>query len=245
MLAGTVAAGLAQNQLSPSQTTLLSAEAPAPAVIGGEPTDVSSTSIAFTEFMKLVQASIEERVLLTFVTNNPDVFRLGVDQIVWLGDAGISKEVINAMLAHDLEVSSRQSSLAGPVLSTPPAPIRIMWPASWLASNAPTTTQPAKGPAPSPTPVALSTQPPLGVAQPLPAPSTRTSSTAAAGTADGIAGPGVSQVSVTGEEAQQADSSPSADSADRPSDYWRSPYPVRLPYPVKLLDPIVIMVRPR
>jgi hypothetical protein len=244
MLAGTAVAGLAQNNLGFSQTTVPSAEVPAPTLLGFEPSGIASTSPAFSEFVKLAQAGIDERVMLMVVTNTADAFSLGVDQILWLRDVGVPKEVINAMLAHDMDVNSRQLSLAAAAPSTAAAPTRIAWPASWLASSAPTTAQPAKDPAPSPTPISFPTPTPPAVARASASLPTQTSAVAAVEPATGLAGTGFSPGGAAGAGAQQPGSLPTVDAAQQPSEYWGNPYPVRLPYPVKLLDPIIIMVRP-
>jgi hypothetical protein len=243
LLTAAAVGGLAQNNPDTSRLTVPSADVAA-FLHGFQATDPASTTPAFTEFAKLALAGIDEQVMLSLITNTPDAYKLGADQIFWLRDVGVSKDVINAMIAHDLEVNSR---LVAQTLAAPTAPIRVAWPASWLKPSAPAEAPPAKTaistPAPSlsspPTSVPATNRPPL--LPPAPAPS---SSVAAAEPTNGVVSPGSSAMSAAGGGREPLASLSTVDVEEQPLEYWQNPYPVRLPYPVKLLDPFIIMVRP-
>jgi hypothetical protein len=239
LAAGTVGC-FAQDNPEIPRLTVSSPEAAAALVQEFQATDPATTTPAFTEFAKLALAGIDEQVMLRVITNTPDAYRLGVDQILWLRDVGVAKEVINAMIAHDLEVNSRQVAQA---LATPSPPVRIPWPASWLKpADAPVRTAvkvnpQASTPAPAP-PSKLLTNRPASAPPALPM-------TVAVGEpVQAPAGAGFSPTTGSVGEVPSVGRIPSEQKEEATSEYWRNPYPVRLPYPVKLLDPIIIMVTP-
>ncbi|HWX18379.1 MAG TPA: hypothetical protein VN578_00605 [Candidatus Binatia bacterium] len=68
-------------------------------------------SVWFTEILKLAQAGIPDRVMLSFI-DSAGTFNLGADQIVQLRDLGVCDEAISAMMEHDFEIASGPQPLA-------------------------------------------------------------------------------------------------------------------------------------
>jgi len=62
-----------------------------------------------TDIVRLVQSGIDESVLVAFVRTSGQ-FNLTSDQIVFLNELGLSWQVIDAMLEHDLRLASIQTS---------------------------------------------------------------------------------------------------------------------------------------
>src|ERR1043165_2835302 len=109
-------------------------------------------SPAAGEVTKLVQAGVDSNVILAYVTNSPNTFRLEADEIVYLKDLGMSPEVVTAMIQQDQRI--KQASLAGTtVASTQPASV---WAAGVVA---PSNGVPAE-PAPAAQPSTATTVPP-------------------------------------------------------------------------------------
>jgi hypothetical protein len=70
------------------------------------------------EIQRLVQAAVEERVILLYITNSAGVFNLSPDQIIYLKNASVSPSVLNAMIWHDQKLVAGNPSPAG--AATPP-----------------------------------------------------------------------------------------------------------------------------
>ena len=231
--------GFAQNNPEIPRLTVSSPEAATALLQEFQATDPASTTPAFGEFAKLALAGIDEQVMLRVITNTPDVYKLGVDQILWLRDVGVSKEVINAMMAHDLEVNTRQVVQA---LATPSAPVQIAWPASWLkspdlrATKTAAASSQSKASTPSP-PSATATN---RIPSPPPAPALPE---ATVESVKALSGLDLSQTRSVSEVSGMR-KNPTEQEQELAFGYQSNPYPVRLPYPVKLLDPIIIMVTP-
>src|ERR1035441_9378741 len=49
------------------------------------------------EVIKLAASGVEESVIMSFVTNSPSPFNLGVEEIIFLNDIGVSGSVVTAM----------------------------------------------------------------------------------------------------------------------------------------------------
>ncbi|MEY2466059.1 MAG: hypothetical protein QOD03_580 [Verrucomicrobiota bacterium] len=71
-----------------------------PASALGTATNVN-VSPAVAEIVKLVQAGVDESVLLSFATNSGSIFDLSSDDIVYLNDIGVPGSVVTAMIQHD------------------------------------------------------------------------------------------------------------------------------------------------
>ncbi|HUS34410.1 MAG TPA: DUF6600 domain-containing protein [Verrucomicrobiae bacterium] len=61
--------------------------------------------------IKLVESSLDEKVVLTFVQQTPTKFELDADEIVYLSDLGVPSTVIAAMLKHDGDDPSKAETL--------------------------------------------------------------------------------------------------------------------------------------
>jgi hypothetical protein len=81
------------------------------------------------EVLKLAQADIDAGIIQSYISGCPDAFNLDADQIIALTDAGVSSDLINAMMAHDknlaaADVSQPATPAPAPVddtVSAPPA----------------------------------------------------------------------------------------------------------------------------
>ncbi len=69
------------------------------------------------DIQRLVQAQVDEGVILACVTNSPGTFNVTADQIIQLKQAGVSPQVINAMIQHDQ--ASPPRARPGTVAGTP------------------------------------------------------------------------------------------------------------------------------
>ena len=58
-------------------------------------------SPATAEIIKLANAGVEERVMLSFVTNSVGTFNLRAEEIIYLNDIGIPSGVVTAMIQRD------------------------------------------------------------------------------------------------------------------------------------------------
>jgi hypothetical protein len=105
------------------------------------------------EILKLVNAGVEEAVMLAFVTNSTSLFDLGADQIIYLNDIGVPASVVTAMIQHD---QARQGPVTGLAGTAPAAgATNLIAP----LGSAATTSNPAPAPdqvAPQPAPTASS-----------------------------------------------------------------------------------------
>ncbi len=128
---------------------------PAEAVPIGQPVNTNwvapanvKLSPAASEVAKLAQAGVDSSVMLAFVTNSPNTFRLEADDIVYLNDIGMSSDVVSAMIHHDQNV--RGASVSGAVAASPatPAPDQSVW-AAQSTTNANVWQQPVSEPAPA------------------------------------------------------------------------------------------------
>jgi len=70
------------------------------------------------EVVKLAQAGVDVGVIQNYIAGCPGAFNLNADQIIALTDAGVSSDMVNAMIAHDKNLSV---AVAPPVAS--PAPV--------------------------------------------------------------------------------------------------------------------------
>ena len=105
---------------------------PPPASAGALPANIPpGTPVA--EVVKLAQAGVEASVIQTYIANCPSAFNLDADQIVSLTDAGVSSDMVNAMINHDknLTAAMPQPVPSGPVptddvsSSPPPAAMTV------------------------------------------------------------------------------------------------------------------------
>jgi hypothetical protein len=97
-----------------------------------------------TEVIKLARAGIDDDVLLPFI-DSVGTFNLNADEIIYLSDIGVSRQVMASMIQHDFEVA------AGLRLVTASAsPSSMLFPfAAGSESTADAGKQPANAPSPA------------------------------------------------------------------------------------------------
>ena len=140
---------------------------PEAAVPAGEPVNIVAPppasiklSPAAGEITKLVQAGVDSGVILAYVTNSPNTFRLEADEIVYLKDIGMSPALVTAMIQHDQKI--REASLAGATVTSPstPAPGASVWTAGQVSAASNVWQQEAAEPAPAAQQSTATTVPP-------------------------------------------------------------------------------------
>jgi Family of unknown function (DUF6600) len=80
------------------------------------PADVDPNS-PFAQVVRLVQAGVEQSVILTYISNSAAPFNLNADEIIYLNDLGAPPEIANAMMQRD-----QQLAQTGVAPSPQPAP---------------------------------------------------------------------------------------------------------------------------
>ncbi len=73
------------------------------------------------EVVKLAQAGVDAGVILSYISSCPSAFNLDADQIISLNDAGVSTDMMNAMMAHDQNLSAAVAP--PPAEAGSPAPV--------------------------------------------------------------------------------------------------------------------------
>ncbi len=101
---------------------------------GALPADILPAS-PLAQVIRLMQAGVNEGVIMTFVTNSTSTFNLNLDKIIYLKDIGLPDEIVTAMMQRDQQLQQQMTATTYP----PPA------------QPAPATTdQPETAPAPQP-----------------------------------------------------------------------------------------------
>ena len=88
------------------------------------------------QVIRLMQAGVDESVIMTYVTNSSSTFNLNSDKIIYLKDIGLPNEVVTAMMQRDQLLQQQMTASA----YQPPA----------QPAPAPTTEQPETEPVPQP-----------------------------------------------------------------------------------------------
>lgn len=92
-----------QAQPDVTDTNLLSAvETHAPLAVT-LPSDIDPDS-AYDELVRLVQAGVDQSVILTYIENSLRFFNLDADRIIYLADLGTPSEIIEAAMEHDKQL---------------------------------------------------------------------------------------------------------------------------------------------
>ena len=65
-------------------------------------------SPSLNEVIRMANAGVDPRVMMSFVTNSAGTFNLGSDQIIYLKDLGLPSDVIASMIEHDLAINTGQ-----------------------------------------------------------------------------------------------------------------------------------------
>ena len=88
----------------PSSTDLITSASPDNATtVGTLPPDVDSNS-PLAQVIRLVQAGVEQSVILTYISNSASPFGLNSDEIIYLNDLGAPPEIANAMMQRDQQL---------------------------------------------------------------------------------------------------------------------------------------------
>lgn len=76
------------------------------------------------EVIKLVQAGVDETVMLNYITNSGSMFSLSSDDIIYLNDLGVADTVVTAMMQHDqgLKGAWSQPASQSPQVAAQPLP---------------------------------------------------------------------------------------------------------------------------
>ena len=71
------------------------------------------------QVIRLVQAGVEQSVILAYVSNSSSLFNLDSDKIIYLNDIGAPKEIVTAMMQRDQQL--KQMSVTAGTQTTPPS----------------------------------------------------------------------------------------------------------------------------
>ena len=86
------------------------------------PPDILPTS-PLAQVIRLMQAGVDESIIMTYVTNSGSTFNLNPDKIIYLKDIGLPNEVVTAMMQRDQQLQQQMTATAyQPPASTRPAP---------------------------------------------------------------------------------------------------------------------------
>ena len=111
---GVAAEQTAQAAVSDAPAQPVSTEKPLPLSI--RPTE------ALSDFIRIAESGVDERVLLAYATNSLSRFSLGPEEIIYLNDIGVPAAVVAAMLQHDHLLFQNFAQPPAPpvVVGTPP-----------------------------------------------------------------------------------------------------------------------------
>jgi hypothetical protein len=110
----------AQAQPAPivPNTDLVSTAPDSSTIPGTLPSNIDQNS-PLAQVVHLVQAGVEQSVILTYITNSSITFNLDSDQIIYLNDIGAPKEIVTAMIQRDQQL--KQMGVATGVQTTQPS----------------------------------------------------------------------------------------------------------------------------
>lgn len=104
-----------------SSSATISSPAPSPSPPSSSlPSFIMPTSPA-AQVIRLVQAGVEENIVLSYVSNSSSTFNLDSDKIIYLSDVGVPGDVTTAMMQRD-QVLQQQMAAAQPIQTAPPPP---------------------------------------------------------------------------------------------------------------------------
>lgn len=141
------AVGIAVGSICLNPGTISNAQTP--------PADVAqSLPQGVTDVVKLTQAKISETVILTKIKNDGISYSLNADQIIYLGNQGVSQNVINALLQTktDNAIAASSNPASQPVPSAEPPPISPDNSQAAPSANPAPAAAPAPAPGPGPGP---------------------------------------------------------------------------------------------
>ena len=77
------------------------------------------------EIQKLVRAGVDERVIMSYITNSAGIFNLTADQIIHLKSSGVSPQILSVMIQHDRQLVPSAGLMPAPA-AAPPGPIATL-----------------------------------------------------------------------------------------------------------------------
>ncbi len=86
---------------------------PPPASSGALPDSLAPGTPA-AEVVKLAQAGVDAGIIKNYINNCLGAFNLDADKIIALTDAGVSSDMVNAMISHDKNISASAPAPANP-----------------------------------------------------------------------------------------------------------------------------------
>ena len=110
----------AQTQTSPPSQTGIVPDSGSPdyaTAAATLPPDIDPDS-PLAQVIRLVQASVEQGVILTYINSSTNQFNLNAEEIIYLNDLGAPPEIANAMMQHDQQL--QQAGTATNTSETPP-----------------------------------------------------------------------------------------------------------------------------
>jgi hypothetical protein len=117
----------AQDPLPP-QTGIVpdSASPDTPTAAATLPPDVDPDS-PLAQVIRLVQANVEQSVILAYISNATNLFNLNAEEIIYLNDLGAPPEIANAIMQHDQQLqqagtATNTSETSPPAGTEPPPP---------------------------------------------------------------------------------------------------------------------------
>jgi hypothetical protein len=106
-----------QAQPAPPATTAPDASAVPPPSVAPPPTILPASPLA--EVIKLVQAGVDQSVIMSYVSNSTSTFNLDSDKIIYLSDLGVPNEVVTAMMDRDQVLQQQMAAASTPAPSVP------------------------------------------------------------------------------------------------------------------------------
>ncbi len=75
------------------------------------PPDILPSS-PLAQVVRLMQAGVDESIIMTYVTNSGSTFNLNPDKIIYLKDIGLPNEIVNAMMQRDQQLQQQLTASA-------------------------------------------------------------------------------------------------------------------------------------
>jgi len=102
----------------PASTADADVSAVPPASVTPPPNILPNSPLA--QVIRLVQANLDESVILSYVTNSTSTFNLDSDKIIYLNNLGVPNEIVAALMQRDLVLQQQMAASTPP--SAPPPP---------------------------------------------------------------------------------------------------------------------------
>jgi len=111
---------LLQNTSAQEQPTPIPPGTSTTSVVPGNPTIPSTLpsnidpNSPLAQVIRLAQAGVEQSVIQGYVNNSSSLFNLDPDQIIYLNDIGVPKEIVTAMMQRDQQLKQMSVAVAPP-----------------------------------------------------------------------------------------------------------------------------------